>query len=113
MKEIITLLPYLAVAVVCNIATGMYFKIGIVKFSFSWKKLIVGIVKATIVCGAFIGLAYISRVVDIGVTSKALMLSAIALYGAKLVINLKNILKIKDISSVESMTDTIKPEISE
>ena len=107
MKEIILLLPYLAVAVACNIATGMYFKIGVEKFDFSWSKFFAGLIKALIVCGAFIGLAYISKIVDVGITSKALLVAAVMIYGAKIVINLKNILGIKN------EEEQISPEISE
>lgn len=110
MKEIILMLPYLTVAVACNVATGMYFKIGIEKFDFSWKKLIVGVIKAIIVCGTFVGFAYIIEVADIGVTPKALMISVIVLYGTKAVSNLKNILGIKDTKDIEDMVDTINTE---
>lgn len=106
MKEIITLLPYLVVAVACNIGTGMYNKIGIDQINFSFKKLIVGVIKAGIVCGAFIGLAYISQAVDIGISSKALLLSAIILYSVKSYKNLKKILGVKD-------DEVTKPEVSE
>ena len=95
MKEILNLLPVLFVAIAMNIAAGLYYNIGTQKLSFDFKKLLSGIIKAIIVAGMFIGLAYCFEATDlssIGVTPIFVIMSAITLYVAKALISLGKIL---------------------
>ena len=98
MKEILNLLPVLAVAIAMNIGAGLYYNIGTKKLSFSWKVLVSGIIKATIVAGMFIGTAYCFEATDlssIGVTPIFVMTSAITLYVGKALVSLGKILGIE------------------
>lgn len=95
MKEILNLLPVLFVAIAMNIAAGLYYNIGTQKLSFDFKKLLSGIIKAIIVAGMFIGLAYCFEATDlssIGVTPIFVIMSAITLYVTKALISLGKIL---------------------
>lgn len=96
MIEVIKLIPALGVAVIINIGLGMYYKINIAKFSFEWIVLANGIIKALIIGGSFIGLAYIFDTVDVSFlgdeTPLFVMLSAVGLYTIKAILNLKQIL---------------------
>lgn len=80
----------------------MYYKINIAKFSFEWIVLANGIIKALIVGGSFVGLAYIFDTVDISFlgdeTPIYIMLLAIGLYTTKAILNLKSILGIGTVS---------------
>ena len=83
MKEIIELIPVLAIAIVMNIAAGLYYNIGKKEIDFSWKTFMSGVIKAAIVAALFIGTAYCFDVVDLssaGVTPLFVMSSAITLY---------------------------------
>ena len=65
MNEVLYLMLPLAVSVIVNIALGMYYNIGTQKFAFDYKILLNGIIKASIVGGSFIGLAYVIDTVAI------------------------------------------------
>lgn len=98
MKEILNLLPVLAVAIAMNIGSGLYYNIGTKNLKFNWKTLITGIIKATIVAGMFIGTAYCFEATDlssIGVTPVFVMMSAITLYVGKALVSLGKILGIE------------------
>ena len=98
MKEILNLLPVLAVAIAMNIGAGLYYNIGTKKLTFNWKILITGIIKAVIVAGMFIGTAYCFEATDlssIGITPIFVMMSAITLYVSKALISLGKILGIE------------------
>lgn len=98
MKEIMNLLPVLAVAICMNLASGLYYNIGTQKMKFDFKILVSGIVKAAIIAGMFIGLAYCFEVTDlssIGVTPIFVMMSAITLYVSKALISLAKILGVE------------------
>ncbi len=95
MKEILNLLPVLFAAIAMNTAAGLYYNIGTQRLSFDLEKLISGIVKACIVTGMFVGLAYCFEATDlssIGVTPIFVMTSAIVLYVGKAIISLAKIL---------------------
>lgn len=97
--EIIKYLPYLAIAMFLNILLGLYYKIGVKKITFNYKKLIGGIIKALIIGITFVGLSYIAdglNTQDIGFEPKLLLLSAIILYSTKSFNQLRNILGVKD-----------------
>ena len=103
LSKIIAFLPYLGVAVATNILLGLYYNLEKIKEVFSWKKLLLGIVKAAIVCEAFIGLALIfdkiAGVVDVGIFEVApdvLLYAAIAVYVGKCIVTLKNIFTVTD-----------------
>lgn len=98
MKEILNLLPVLAVAIAMNIGAGLYYNIGTKNLTFNWKTLITGITKAAIVAGMFIGTAYCFEATDlssIGVTPVFVMMSAITLYVGKALISLGKILGVE------------------
>ena len=95
MKEIIELIPVLAIAIVMNIAAGLYYNIGKKEIDFSWKTFMSGVIKAAIVAALFIGTAYCFDVVDwssAGVTPLFVMSSAITLYVVKALTSLSKIL---------------------
>ena len=98
MKEILNLLPVLAVAIAMNIGAGLYYNIGTKKLTFNLKTLITGIVKAAIVAGMFVGTAYCFEATDlssIGVTPVFVMMSAITLYVGKALLSLGKILGVE------------------
>lgn len=98
MKEILNLLPVLAVAIIMNIGAGLYYNIGAKELSFSWKILISGIIKACIIAGMFVGTAYCFEATDlssIGITPIFVMMSAITLYVGKALKSLCKILGIE------------------
>ena len=67
----------------------MYYNIGINKVTFDWKVLIIGVVKALIIAGAFIGLGYCFDKMDltsIGISPETIMSAAIILYVTKAVL---------------------------
>lgn len=67
----------------------MYYNIGINKVKFDWKVLIIGVVKALIIAGAFIGLGYCFDKMDltsIGISPETIMSAAIILYVTKAVL---------------------------
>jgi len=109
MQEIISYLPLLGIVILINITTGTYYNVKIEDISFSWNKLLTGIIKALIVGTAFVGLSYVFDNVDLGslnITPTMVMLSAIALYAGKGIQNLSKILGI-------TTTDTSKTEETE
>lgn len=98
MNEVFTYLPVLAIVMVCNIALGMYSKIGVEHIGFDRNKFINGIIKAVIIGGAFVGLTYCFTVVDlssVGIEPMVVMFSAIVIYAGKAVKNLATILGVK------------------
>ena len=98
MTEIIKLLPILAIAISMNIAAGLYYNVGTKELSFSWKKFISGIFKASIIAYLFVGTAYCFESTDLsslGVEPMFIMTSAIALYVGKAVVSLGKILGIE------------------
>lgn len=98
MKEIIELLPVLAVAVLMNICAGIYYNIGTGKMKFSLTVLLTGIIKALIVSGLFIGTAFCFEATDlssIGVTPPFVMTSAVTVYVGKSLISLGRILGVE------------------
>lgn len=98
MEKIINLLPVLAVAIAMNIGAGLYYNIGTKNLTFNFKKLISGIIKATIVAGMFVGTAYCFEATDlssIGITPIFIMMSAITLYVGKALKSLCMILGIE------------------
>lgn len=91
------LLPLL-VAIICNIALGLYYKIGVEQFKFSSKKLISGILKAAIVGGSFCAMAYCFGATGLGgelVQPQDIISAATILYMAKSIDNLMAIFGVK------------------
>lgn len=105
MNEIINMLSELGslgIAIIINIALGMFYNIRIKDIKFDKYKLIEGIVKAAIIAGSFIGLAYCFEVSDlssIGITPKLVMNTAIILYVGKDLTALGKILGVETNSS--------------
>lgn len=115
MNEVLELLPVLAIAVAMNICAGIYYNIGKQELKFDWKKLISGIIKATIVAFLFIGGAFCFDKTDLsqlGLEPKGIMTVAIAIYVGKamttltkiLGVNTKNDANIDSENNVESDT---------
>ncbi|WP_312369094.1 hypothetical protein [Lachnoclostridium sp.] len=98
MKEVLNLLPVLLVAMLANIATGLYYNIGVRDYTFDKKKLMNGIAKAVIITITFISLAFCSEavnLVNVGVQPSFAIYSAITIYASKAFISLTKILGIK------------------
>lgn len=77
---------------------GIYHKIGTEHIAWSWSKFFQGLVKAGIVAGAFIGLAFVFGVTvisDTWITHNMIMTAAIVLYAVKGCKNLAGILVVK------------------
>lgn len=111
LNVIIAILPYLGLAIVTNIVLGLYNSLERIKERFSWKKLLLGIVKAAIISEAFVALALIfdkiGAGVDMGIFEVApdvLIYAALALYVGKCIQNIKNIFALPDekISEIKS-----------
>ena len=103
-NEILTLLPYLFLAISMNIILGVYYNVESIKEKFNKKKLIKGVVKSFIISYGFIssGIIYdkLFEVVELGgieIQPDLLIKSAIILYLAKGLTNLKDILKVGEI----------------
>lgn len=95
MKEIITDMPVLGIAMLINIALGVYYSIGIQSLSFDYKKLLNGMLKALLIGASFLGIAYCFDGTDlssIGITPEFVMNSAIILYTGKDLTTLSKIL---------------------
>ena len=83
------------IAITTNIILGMYYNIRINKVKFDWKILVIGVVKALIITGAFIGLGFCFYQMDltsIGISPETIMSAAIILYVTKGCITLSKIL---------------------
>lgn len=86
MEEIASSVRSLAVVILVNIALGVYHKIGHQHVAWSWKKFFQGILKAILISGAFLGLAYVFEGSDLsgtGITPKIIITAAIVLYAVK------------------------------
>ena len=86
MKEIIVNLLPLTIGITANMALGIYHKIGTEHIAWSWTKFLQGVVKAGIIAGIFIGLAFVFEVTalsDTGITPSMIMTAAIVLYAVK------------------------------
>ena len=98
MKEILINLLPLTIAIAANMALGIYHKIGTEHIAWSWTKFLQGVVKAGIIAGTFIGLAFVFEVTalsDTGITPSMIMTAAIVLYAVKGCRNLAGILGVK------------------
>ena len=98
MKEIIVNLLPLTIAIAANMALGVYHKIGTEHIAWSWPKFFQGVVKAGIIAGSFIGLAFVFELTslsDTGITPSMIMTAAILLYAVKGCRNLAGILGVK------------------
>jgi len=95
MKEILTYLPVLAIAMAMNILVGTYYQIGLKKVKFNKTIFWSGLLKAGVIGLIFIGLSYCFDCVDlssIGMTPVMIIHSAILLYTGKVVIALCKVL---------------------
>ena len=98
METILNLLPVLAIAIVMNTATGIYYNVGTNKMQFDLKILVSGVIKACIVGFCFIGTAYCFEMTDlnsIGVSPDLIMNAAITLYVGKTISSLMKILGVE------------------
>lgn len=101
LKEILHYLPFLFLAISLNIVGGTFNQVKMLHNTFSKDKLKDGIYKAFVISYMFIGLAVIFDMVftQLGIQNdiaeilpNALLISSIALYSGKAIINLKSIL---------------------
>ena len=106
---ILNYLPALGIAVLVNIALGLYYNVEKIGNIFSVKTLLIGLVKALIIVSAFCGLSYCfditGAVIDFGVfelTPEAIMIAALILYMSKGCTNLAKILGVEKATKVES-----------
>lgn len=100
-KEILTYLPYLFLAISLNIVGGTFNQVKMLHNTFSKETFKDGLYKAFVISYMFIGLAIIFDMVftklgiqnDIAdILPNALLISSIALYSGKAIMNLKEIL---------------------
>lgn len=94
MNEILKMLPVLFIAIIINIAAGIYYNIGNMHMAFDIKKLLAGLIKAFIIAAIFVGTSFCCEATDlssIGITPMLMMTSAITLYVGK---SLKSLAKI-------------------
>lgn len=86
MKEIITVMPVLGIAMLINIALGTYYSIGVKTLEFDYKKLLNGVFKAMLIGVSFLGIAYCFDSTDlssIGITPEFVINSGVILYTSK------------------------------
>lgn len=98
MKEIFNLLPVLFIAIILNVAAGIYYNIGNRNMGFDIKKLLTGLIKAFIIAAIFVGTSFCFEATDlssIGITPMFMMTSAITLYVGKALTSLAKILGIE------------------
>lgn len=98
MNEILKLLPVLGCLMLTNIVLGMWYNIGVNKISFDYKILLEGIIRAAIIGGSFISLAYAFEATDLsitGVTPQLMINASIVLYAGKCITSFGKILGIK------------------
>ena len=121
MKECFELLVLLGIAVVSNIALGMYSNIGNGKERFDKIKFINGVLKAVCVSVGFLGLSYIVfKMPDlasaIGVEPKAIMISAITVYvtkSTKTLLSVFGVEKVQTEKVVTKVEQTVAEELEE
>jgi hypothetical protein len=98
---IIEYLPYLAIVVFTNFATGIYKSINIKKIKFDILKFLTGIIKMGIIVSSFIGTAYVYDKIgtislgEVEISPDLIIIGAITMYLTKTMVNLKEILKIE------------------
>lgn len=103
LQKIICYLPCLGLAAGTNILLGTYQSVGKLREAFSWRLLLMGILKAAIVSEGFVALALIldrlNGACDLGafaVMPDALLLGVIAVYFGKCAGHLKDIFAVTD-----------------
>lgn len=100
LKMILEYLPFLGIAILFNLATGLYNNLAVFEEKFSWKKFLIGLfVKAPIISFCFIAFAIIYDklfgIVEVGsleISPDTLIISVIVLYTVKATKNLMSIL---------------------
>ena len=99
MEIMLQLILVLFVAMGLNIVLGMYYKIGVERFKFDYKKLLAGLLKAIIIAVSFIGFTWIFGQVELStilnVDPSIIINGAIILYTGKGIIKLAKILGVK------------------
>lgn len=99
LKEVLSLLPVLAVAMSMNTLTGVYKKIGIEQVKFDWKVFCNGIVKFIIILACLLGTAYCCEHVAFlelnEFAPNLIMQLGITSYVGKVAFNIYNIFKSK------------------
>lgn len=99
MGEMLQLILVLFAAMGLNIVLGMYYKIGVERFKFDYKKLLAGLIKALIIAVSFIGFTWIFGQVELStilnIDPMIIINGAIILYTGKGIIKLAKILGVK------------------
>jgi len=116
LKMILEYLPFLGIAILFNLATGLYNNIAVIKEKFSWKKLLIGLfVKAPLISFCFIAFAVIYDklfgVVEVGgleISPDTLIISVIVLYTIKATKNLMSILGVTQDNLVTINDESLK-----
>ncbi|HZK27048.1 MAG TPA: hypothetical protein VFD00_05890 [Thermoclostridium sp.] len=113
MKEVLHLLPVLAIAMILNIAINTWFNVKVQDFKFDWKILANGAKKALIIGVTYIGLAYIftevpSLTETLGITPVFIIILAIGTYTYDVV---KGLAKVQGIKvEIKEIKQTSKDE---
>jgi len=96
MTELLKLILALGLAVVTNIALGMWYNIGKKNMKFDWKIFLNGIIKGAIIGGSFISLSYVLELSNITTEEVpiVILLGGITIYFGMCVTKLKDILGI-------------------
>lgn len=99
MTIMLQLILVLVVSMALNMLLGMYYKIGVEKFKFDYKKLIGGLIKLLIICVSFIGFTWIFGQVELStilnVDPLIIINGAIVLYTGKGIVKFMRILGVK------------------
>lgn len=99
MTIMLQLILVLIVSMALNMLLGMYYKIGVEKFKFDYKKLIAGLIKLLIICVSFIGFTWIFGQVELStilnVDPLIIINGAIVLYAGKGIVKFMRILGVK------------------
>lgn len=99
MEIMLQLILVLFVAMGLNIVLGMYYKIGVERFKFDYKKLLSGLLKAAIIAVSFVGFTWIFGQVELStilnIDPMIIINGAIVLYTGKGIIKLAKILGVK------------------
>lgn len=100
MEECIKLIVVLAVLALANIVGGVVNNVKLKQFSFSWKKLLNGVIQFLGIGFMFVALAYCIETIPeignaLGVEPKAMILAAVILYAKNVFGQLNDIINLK------------------
>lgn len=100
MEECIKLIVVLAILALANIVGGVVNNVKLKQFSFSWKKLLNGVIQFLGIGFMFVALAYCIETIPeigsaLGVQPKTMILAAITIYAKKIFEQLNDFINLK------------------